>query len=164
MLSQENITMVIQSLAQSINDTVSSPVDHTRENLNDTASILTIIADLVKDQTIVDDTVHVVEEGTPHSQCDCVQLLIITFFVVVVVVIVQISEAATGGVDSLLQWDQAAIEAQASSTYVPSVEYPLPGYLGPLLAVCPHNYKRVILLCPWPPLLFLYPLQGHTVI
>lgn len=67
MLSQENITMVIQSLAQSINDTVSSPVDHTRENLNDTASILTIIADLVKDQTIVDDTVHVVEEGTPHS-------------------------------------------------------------------------------------------------
>ena len=67
MLSQENITMVIQSLAQSINDTVSSPVDHTRENLNDTASILTIIADLVKDQTIVDDTVHVAEEGTPHS-------------------------------------------------------------------------------------------------
>ena len=67
MLSQENITMVIQSLAQFINDTISSPVDHTRENLNDTASILTIIADLVKDQTIVDDTVHVVEEGTPHS-------------------------------------------------------------------------------------------------
>lgn len=80
MLLQENITVVIQILAQSINDTVSSPVDHTRENLNDTASILTIIADLVKDQTIVDDTVHVVEEETPHSVIVCCYLRYTDFF------------------------------------------------------------------------------------
>ena len=58
MLTQENITMVIQDLAQFINDTVSSPVDHTRENLNETATILTIIADHVKYLTIVDDVVR----------------------------------------------------------------------------------------------------------
>ena len=58
MLTQENITLVIQDLAQFINDTVSSPVDHTRENLNETATIVTIIADHVKNQTIVDDVVR----------------------------------------------------------------------------------------------------------
>ena len=58
MLTQENITTVIQDLAQFINDTVSSPVDHTRENLNEIATILTIIADHVENQTIVDDMVR----------------------------------------------------------------------------------------------------------
>ena len=50
--------MVIQDLAQSINETVSSPADHTMENLNITATILTIIAKEVESQTIVDKMVH----------------------------------------------------------------------------------------------------------
>ena len=58
MLSPEVIPMVIQRLAQSINETVSSPADHTTENLNITATILTIIAKEVESQTIVDDMVH----------------------------------------------------------------------------------------------------------
>ena len=58
MLLPEVITVVIQSLAQSINDTVSSPADHTMENLNVTATILTVIAEEVENQTIVDDIVN----------------------------------------------------------------------------------------------------------
>ena len=57
MLSPEVITVVIQSLAQSIDETVSSPADHTMENLNVTATILTVIAEEVENQTIVDDIV-----------------------------------------------------------------------------------------------------------
>ena len=36
--------MAIQNLAQFVSDTIDSPVDHTNENLNETAIILTIIA------------------------------------------------------------------------------------------------------------------------
>ena len=58
MLSPEVITVVIQSLAQFIDETVSSPADHTMENLNITATILTFITKEVENQTIVDDIVH----------------------------------------------------------------------------------------------------------
>ena len=58
MLSQENVTMAIQSLAQFVNDSVNSPVDHTRENLNTIAIILTTIAYYVQNQTIVDSVVN----------------------------------------------------------------------------------------------------------
>jgi hypothetical protein len=58
MLLPEIITFVIQSLSQFIEDTVSSPIDHTVENLNVTAAILTIIAEQVESQTIVDDIVQ----------------------------------------------------------------------------------------------------------
>jgi hypothetical protein len=58
MLLPEIITFVIQSLSQFIEDTVSSPIDHTVENLNLTAAILTIIAEQVESQTIVDDIVQ----------------------------------------------------------------------------------------------------------
>lgn len=57
MLSQENITMTIQSLALFVKDSVNSPVDHTRENLNETATILTIVANHVQNQTTVDSMV-----------------------------------------------------------------------------------------------------------
>ena len=65
MLSQENITVAIQRLAQFVNDSVNSPVDHTRENLNATAVILTIFANQVQNQTIVDSTV----KRNSASQC-----------------------------------------------------------------------------------------------
>ena len=58
MLSPAVIPVVIRSLARSINETVSSPADHTMENLNVTATILTIIAKEVENQTIVDEMVH----------------------------------------------------------------------------------------------------------
>ena len=57
MLSPEVITVVIQSLAQFIDETVSFSTDHTMENLNITATILTIIAKEVESQIIVDDIV-----------------------------------------------------------------------------------------------------------
>ena len=54
--------MVTQSLAQFIDETVSSPADHTMENLNITATILATIAKEVESQTIVDDnTVKIME-------------------------------------------------------------------------------------------------------
>ena len=55
--------MAIQNLAQFVSDTIDSPVDHTNENLNEAATILTIIANHVQNQTIVDSTV----KGTQHS-------------------------------------------------------------------------------------------------
>ena len=66
MLSQEDVTvMAIQGLAQFVNDSANSPVDHTRENLNKTAIIPTIIADRVQNQTIVDSLVK--NEFSPCS-------------------------------------------------------------------------------------------------
>ena len=59
MLSQENVTLAIQRLAQVVNDSINSPVDQTRKNLNTAAIILNIIANHVQILVSLDGMVRI---------------------------------------------------------------------------------------------------------
>ena len=76
MLSQENITMVIQNLATFVKDSVNTPVDHTRENLNETAIILTIIASHVQNQTT--DVDSMVNRNSTQFTAKAIKRVILT--------------------------------------------------------------------------------------